>query len=61
MGLTDELRIALQNEGINYVEDLANLRNPAHVPSQVDVNVFIRPWNFIIPARSLMRLKVAAE
>ena len=73
MGLTADLRIALQNEGITYVGDLAefeddmwtqisaNLRNPANVPSQDDPDVFVQPQNFIIPARSLMRLKVAAE
>ena len=73
MGLSHELRIALQNEGITYVEDLAefdddiwtqissNLRNPAMVPSATDPNAFVRPRNFIIPVRSLMRLKVAAE
>jgi len=73
MGLSARRRIALQNEGIISVEDLAefdddlwtqisaNLRNPAYVPSQADANVYIRPRNFIVPARSLMRLKVAAE
>ena len=73
MGLSVGLRLALQREGVLYVEDLgefdddqfkeisSNLRNPAHVASAADSAVFVRPCNHIIPARSLMRLKVAAE
>ena len=73
MGLSVGLQLALQTEGIINVDDLGefdddhfkeisnNLRNPANVPSAADANVFVRGINHIIPARSLMRLKVAAE
>ena len=72
MGLTDELRVALQGEDISMVEDLGefenthwiqvsfNLRNPASIPNPNNSGRQMRPHNFALGARSLKRLKASA-
>jgi len=72
LGLSAELRLALQHEGIHSIEDLgqfedehwvrvsSNFRNPVSVPDPTKADRQTRPQNFTLVARSLNRLKPTA-
>ena len=72
MGLTAELRIALQAEGLILIDDIgefeddkwttvtANLRNQASMPDPAKAGRYIRPPSFTLGAKCMNRLKVSA-
>ena len=74
MGLSHRTRIHLQGEGIDHPEDLAefikketwdqiveNCKRPPQIPDPAGGGGLINQQSFQLPARSLMRLKVAAK
>ena len=74
MGLSHRTRIHLQGEGINHPEDLAeftkkevwdqiaeNCKRPPQIPDPAGGGGLVNQQPFQLPARSLMRLKVAAK
>ena len=74
MGLSNRTRLHLQTEGINTPDDLVdfvgkedwtpildNCRRPPQIPGQGANAALVNQQAFHLPARSLMRLKVAAQ
>ena len=74
MGLSNRTRLHLQTEGINTPDDLVdfvgkedwtpildNCRRPPQIPGQGANAALVYQQAFHLPARSLMRLKVAAQ
>ncbi len=74
MGLSNRTRVHLQTEGINVPDDLIdfvgkedwtlildNCRRPPQIPGQGVGVALVNQQAFHLPARSLMRLKVAAQ
>ena len=73
MGLSNRTRVQLQLEGINMIPDLAewdseqwddfnsNCRRPDMIPNPANPAQLIHQQPFLVPVRSLKRLKAASK